>query len=407
MDRCSPTQLLLYRFNPKCNSNDLVQLATSKLFAKVKAYQDGMTLAHTSSALSQALKRAAPVPQDEVSTAPAAERPKVTENDAAVMIGLNSCEAYGLAEGEGEVDMGAGEPRLILSEDAAQIVDCDGKEVCLISISLISEVECESVPSSFRCVSFRDLNSLALALSCSQKQSNLNRKPRSVGELAPSKSAPPTRLSLRTTDSTRSARFHLWSCTSISACWSSTSRHPCSSGSTSSIGARSTTFPAKTSLLLRLSFPPRGRPSRPGDYEDMQDYVAAFLQIRRARSLIDRAYSRVLQEALYPAQSRGDPDRRLANNRVQVIEKLRTHLREFVTVPSRVRVVPTTVSETDAQHHILPGLIHRGDNFFSESRQSLIQVPHFAPSDFGPDVYDSFRRSLDRIVQTEKDILHR
>lgn len=51
--------------------------------------------------------------------------------------------------------------------------------------------------------------------------------------------------------------------------------------------------------------------------------------------------------------------------------------------------------------------IHRRDNFFSESRQTLIQVPHFAPSDFGPDVYDSFRRSLDRIVQTEKDILHR
>lgn len=113
-----------------------------------------MTLADTSSALSQAPKRAAPVPQDEVSTAPAAKRPKATENDAAVMIGLNSCEAYGLAEGEGEVDMGAGEPRLILSQDAAQIVDCDGKEVCLISVSLINEVECESVPSSFRCYNF-------------------------------------------------------------------------------------------------------------------------------------------------------------------------------------------------------------------------------------------------------------
>lgn len=70
-----------------------------------------------------------------------------------------------------------------------------------------------------------------------------------------------------------------------------------------------------------------------GYYEDMQDYTAAFVQIRRARSLIDRAYSRVLQEGLYPAQSRGDPDRRLANNRVQVVEKLRNNLREYAEVP--------------------------------------------------------------------------
>jgi hypothetical protein len=69
-----------------------------------------------------------------------------------------------------------------------------------------------------------------------------------------------------------------------------------------------------------------------GYYEDMQDYTAAFVQIRRARSLIDRAYSRVLQEGLYPAQSRGDPDRRLANNRVQVVEKLRNSLREYAEV---------------------------------------------------------------------------
>ena len=72
-----------------------------------------------------------------------------------------------------------------------------------------------------------------------------------------------------------------------------------------------------------------------GYYEDMQDYTA-FVQIRRARSLIDRAYSRVLQEALYPAQSRGDPDRRLANNRVQVVEKLQNNLREYAESPSQV-----------------------------------------------------------------------
>lgn len=146
LDRCSPTQLLLYRFNPKCISNDLVQLATLKLFAKVKAHQDQLALAHASSSSVQALKR--PAPQDHLSAAlaPAAKRPKVTENNDAVVIGLNSCEAYGLADGEGEVDLGAGEPCMSLDKDALQIVDCEGKEVCAIPGSLINEVECKAVP---------------------------------------------------------------------------------------------------------------------------------------------------------------------------------------------------------------------------------------------------------------------
>ena len=145
LDRCSPTQLLLYRFNPKCNSNDLVQLATSKLFAKVKAHQDQLALAHANSASSEGPKRAAPVPQDDVATAPAAKRPKANENNDPIMIGINSCEAYGLPVGEGEVDTGAGEPKLILSESTVQIVDCEGKEVCEIPVSLINEIECKSV----------------------------------------------------------------------------------------------------------------------------------------------------------------------------------------------------------------------------------------------------------------------
>lgn len=127
LDRCSPTQLLLYRFNPKCISNDLVQLATSKLFAKVKAHQDQLTLTDASSASAQAQKRPAPDPQNDAATAPAAKRAKATENNDTVMIGLNSCEAYGLADGEGEVDLGAGEPCMILDKDALQIVDCEGK----------------------------------------------------------------------------------------------------------------------------------------------------------------------------------------------------------------------------------------------------------------------------------------
>ncbi|KWU43389.1 hypothetical protein RHOSPDRAFT_34993 [Rhodotorula sp. JG-1b] len=143
LDRCSPTQLLLYRFNPKCNSNDLVQLATSKLFAKVKAHQDQLALAHANSASSEGPKRAAPVPQDDVATAPAAKRPKANENNDPIMIGINSCEAYGLPVGEGEVDTGAGEPKLILSESTVQIVDCEGKEVCEIPVSLINEIEYE------------------------------------------------------------------------------------------------------------------------------------------------------------------------------------------------------------------------------------------------------------------------
>lgn len=122
-----------------------MQLAISKLFAKVKAHQDQIALANASSAISPP-KRPAPAPHDNSLTAPVAKRPKATENDDPVMIGINSCEAYGLPDGEGEVDTGAGEPKLILREDTVEIVDCEGKLVCEIPVSLINEIECKSVP---------------------------------------------------------------------------------------------------------------------------------------------------------------------------------------------------------------------------------------------------------------------
>lgn len=75
--------------------------------------------------------------------------------------------------------------------------------------------------------------------------------------------------------------------------------------------------PAESAFLLKS-----------GKYPDLEEYVAAFSQVIKGRAMVDRAYAIVLQEALYPAQSRAEPDRRVADNRVQVVEKLRHSVRE-------------------------------------------------------------------------------